>query len=59
MSKCAETGPTDGINLDELQAEAEKLVSLLKDRQLGLMSRNQFLSERIKNIHALISQAMS
>ena len=26
------------INLDELQQEAEKLLNLLKDRQLGLMS---------------------
>ena len=32
-----------GINLDKLQGEAEKLLSLLKDRQPGLMAWNEFM----------------
>lgn len=47
-----------GINLDELQQEVEKLLSLLRDRQPGLMCWNEFLHERIKNLHALTSQAL-
>jgi len=42
------------INLDDLHNEAKKLVSLLDDRQLGLMTWNDFLVERLKNIHKMI-----
>lgn len=47
-----------GINLDELQQEAEKLLSLLKDRQMGLMSWNGCFCERLKSMHALTSRAL-
>jgi len=43
------------INLDELQEEMEKLLSLLKDRQPGLFTWNEFLMERMKKIHSLLS----
>lgn len=43
------------IDLDDLQNETEKLLSLLKDRQLGLTSWNNLLSERLKSIHQKIS----
>ena len=52
------TTPEKGINLDELQQEAEKLVSLLKDRQPGLMTWNEFIQERLQNLHRLTSQAL-
>jgi hypothetical protein len=45
------------MNLDELQAEVEKLLALLKDRQQGLMTWNEFLVERLKNIKALMEKA--
>lgn len=40
--------------LDELQDETEKLLGLLKDRQLGLISWDIFFVERLKNIHSII-----
>ncbi len=43
------------IDLDELQTEAERLLSLLKDRQHGLISWNLYLKERIENIHRISS----
>lgn len=43
-----------GINLDELQSEAEKLVSLLKDRNLGLMAWNESLSKQVKSLRDLL-----
>jgi hypothetical protein len=48
-----------GVNLDELQTEAERLVALLKDRQPGLMSWNGFLKERIDNMHRLTTAALA
>lgn len=48
-----------GIDLDELQSEAEKLVSLLKDRQPGLMTWNNFLRERLEAIHQLTSKVFN
>jgi len=47
-----------GINLDKLQGEAEKLLSLLKDRQPGLMAWNEFMKERLEAIHKLTSKAL-
>lgn len=41
------------INLDALQREAEKLVGLLKDRQVGLMTWWGFLRERLLNLQRL------
>lgn len=46
-----------GINLDDLQQVAEKLVALLKDRQLGLMSWNAAMYERLKEMKALIEKS--
>lgn len=43
------------MNLDQLQQEAEKLVSLLKDRQLGLMTWHMLLEERLKAIKQMIA----
>lgn len=48
-----------GVNLDELQAEAEKLVVLLKEREPGLMSWNMCVRERLEGLHKLISQALN
>lgn len=48
-----------GIDLDELQGEAEKLVSLLKDRQPGLMTWNDFMRERLEALHSLASKALN
>jgi len=45
------------MDLDKLQAEAEKLVALLKDRQPGLMTWNGFLAERLTNIREMIKEA--
>lgn len=45
------------MNLDKLQAETEKLLSLLKDRQQGLFTWNEFLHERLVSIHALIESS--
>jgi len=42
------------MNLDELQKETEKLLSLLKDRQTGMYTWNEFLSERLSNIKKMI-----
>lgn len=45
------------MNLNELQAEIEKLLSLLKDRQQGCMSWNIFLEERLRNIVNMAASA--
>ena len=47
------------FNLDELQQETEKLLALLKDRQPGLMTWNEFLCERLRNLYELTSRAVS
>jgi len=47
-----------GINLDDLQQEAEKLLALLEDRQPGLMTWNEFMQKRLQNLHKLTSQAL-
>ena len=51
-------GRKKGVNLDELQQETEKLLALLKDRQPGLMTWNEFLHERLQNLHTLTSKAL-
>lgn len=51
-------GRKKGVNLDELQQEAEKLLALLNDRQPGLMTWNEFLHERLHSLHALTSKAL-
>lgn len=45
------------MNLDELQNEVEKLLSLLRAREIGLMSWNELLLDRLKTIHQFIHQA--
>lgn len=45
------------MRFDELQREAERLLSLLRDRQQGTMSWNLFLQERLQTITNLIAQA--
>ncbi len=52
------TTETKGVSLDELQEEAEWLLSLLKDRQLGLFSWHIFLRKRLQKLHDLSSQAL-
>jgi len=46
------------VLLDELQMEAEKLVALLKDRQVGLFTWHDFLRERVQKMHELTSRMM-
>lgn len=48
-----------GVSLDELQQETEKLLSLLKDRQPGLMTWNEFMRERLTALHKLTSLALN
>ena len=48
-----------GINLDELQTETEKLLSLLKDRQPGLYTWNTFMFERLAILKGLIDKALA
>jgi hypothetical protein len=45
------------MNLDELKNETEKLLSLLNDRQPGLFTWNTLLSEQLKTVVNLASQA--
>ena len=45
-----------GIILDELQEEAEKLLSLLQDRRPGLYTWNRFLKESMGAMHSLLDQ---
>ena len=46
------------INLDDLEEEAKKLLSLLENRQPGLMTWNGFMRERVESLHKLTSQAL-
>ena len=52
------TAVKKGISLDELQEETEKLLSLLKNRHPGLVTWNDFMRERLQNLHKLTSQAL-
>ena len=45
------------VNLDELQTETEKLLQLLNDRQLGLITWNMFLIERLTAIKKMAEEA--
>jgi hypothetical protein len=45
------------MNLEDLQNEVEKLLSLLRDRQIGLFTWNQFLRERLSAIKKMIEAA--
>ena len=47
-----------GVDLDELQREAEMLVSLLKDRHPGLMTWNVFFHQRLETLQGMISEAL-
>lgn len=47
----------EAMDLDELQAETEKLLALLKDRQRGLFSWNMLLAERCKAIAEMFEKA--
>ena len=58
FNKPKSTKKKKGIDLDKLQQETEKLLALLKDRQLGMMTWNGFLQERLTNLHELTSQAL-
>jgi len=52
-TEMAENQKTE-ITHDKLQEEAEKLVSLLKDREVGLFSWHMLLNKRLKSIHDLL-----
>ena len=45
------------MDLDKLQEETEKLLSLLRDRQQGMMTWNCFLGERLRAIVDLADKA--
>ena len=59
MNTTATAETKKGIDLDELQRETERLLSLLRDRQPGLMSWNEFMHEQLTKLHALAAQALS
>lgn len=42
------------VTYDQLQAEAEKLVALLKDRETGVFSWHTCVHERLENLHNLL-----
>lgn len=44
------------MELENLKAEVERLLSLLSDPQEGLMSWNMALAERLKIIKTMISE---
>ena len=48
----------DRIDLNDLQQETEKLLTLLEDRQPGMTTWNEFVRERLQNLHKLASQAL-
>lgn len=52
------TKSNEGVDLDQLQQETQKLLALLKDRQSDLMTWNDFFRERLTNLHKLIAQAL-
>ena len=47
-----------GVDLDELQVETQKLLSLLRDRQPGLITWNTCMREQVQKLHILTSQAL-
>jgi len=50
--------PTINDKLDELEREADLLLRLLKDRHPGLMTWNDFLGTRLRNLRKLIHEAV-
>lgn len=54
VARLCATAKPKSINLDDLQWEAEGLMTLLKDREPGLMSWNMLLKDKLKNIHEII-----
>lgn len=48
----------DGISLDELQQETQKLLALLQDRQPGILGWHDFMHDRLVNLHRLTSKAL-
>ncbi|HSV94616.1 MAG TPA: hypothetical protein VLH94_01365 [Spirochaetia bacterium] len=46
------------MNLDEFQVEIEKMLSLLKDRQTGMISWYGFFLDRLKSLHSMISRVV-
>ena len=48
-----------GVDPDELQREAERLLALLKDRQTGLMSWHDFMRKRLTRIRTLADQTLA
>jgi uncharacterized membrane-anchored protein len=57
-SERGKDGKKEGVNLDDLQGEAERLLALLKDRQPGHATWHSFLEERLRKLHALTAQAL-
>jgi hypothetical protein len=49
---------TLGEKLDALQTETEKLLALLKDREVGVAVWHQFLGERLQAMRKLIEDAI-
>lgn len=45
------------MDLDKLQSECERLLSLLKDRQQGMFTWNAFVAERLQAIKKLANDA--
>jgi hypothetical protein len=46
-----------GINLDELQRETQRLLNLLKNREPGLMTWNTFLRDQIVGMRSMLADA--
>lgn len=46
-----------GVNLDELQKEAERLVKLLQEREPGLATWNGAVLDQLRALKALIHAA--
>lgn len=54
----ADERKSEGVDLEDLQKETEKLTALLKDRHPGLMTWNEFMRASLQNLHRLASQAL-
>lgn len=46
------------VNLDELQRETEKLLALLKEREIGYAAWYMCLHDHLESLHKLTSQAL-
>jgi len=58
-ARIREAGGEQGVDLDELQAEAEKLVALLKDREPGHMTWHMCMRERLIKLDTIIALALN